>query len=484
MARQPRSSEYDDDLESRVVNMVSVIQSAGSSSDFIDTDETAASVKAGPNLVLQARREQFEAIPNKTPQSVLDDFINKSEGAITVAYVKVLLQGLSDGAASMSEQVYEQAQRELPFHLEYLRQHDPDVCYKNALIFLSNETSDLTPYSGRSLTAPSSSSLDLDPKQFLLPNVTTHALPSSFLSTTDNVSNTTFNAEGEHHDRAVIRRGEKLVRSVKTGKSYRTSLSIDFDAWDEEDIRLSNGKTLGVFERAVHDAVCTLYQDGNNEYITPSMIYRIISGRAASKLTANQIEEVLSALRKLIRTFVTINESTTKKVNMGISVESSLLDGEIVEAMYYGKKATVLKVKSTPILLNYASTKNQITRADIDLFRIEGIKAYSSDVLQLIQLLWHRVSIMKSASRSGQNRTILFSTIYKQMDLADRYSGASLYNKRSWVRKNADLILKYWQKMKFIAGFEPKRDGPEYIGYTILMPSDHLTAGEETSEDD
>lgn len=486
---------YDDDLLSRIANICSLIRVSGGSSDFIDIGLNRIAINSQlQNMVIEARRSQFEHMRSKTPASVLEDLIAKADGILTLAYRQAAVICEPSGKGPDPEVIYEQAELELSFHLLYLYENDPEESYVNAIAYLRNEIAgNLEEIRRRSLTAPAALPYYLSAEQpdqanpaalnqskegapnllpphpdQLLPTVTTHALPTQFFSTTDNVSNTTFNDAEEKH--AVIsQKGSRYTTDVNTGRSYRTSLSIDFDAWSEDDIYLSNGKTLGMYERAVHDAVCTLYQDGHMEYITPSMIYRIMTGRDASKLSTKQIDDILNALRKLIRTFVTIKESSTHKNHdgMSMSIESSLLDGEIVEVQLYGKKATALRVKSDPILLNYASKKNQITRADLELFRIEGIKAYSQDVLLLVQSLWHRIHIMMSKSKSNMNKTILFSSLYKHLDLDGRYTGASLYNKRSWVRKNSEIILDYWKKLHFIADFEPQRDGVEYVGYTI-----------------
>lgn len=462
MAQKPKLT-YEQDLENRILNTMTVAKAAGSKADFRGGE---GEDNAPNKFIPQARMQQFNAIEDKTPERVLEDLMARTEASIILCYVLALLEN----GHPTSEQVYQGVLKELAPHLEYLKATDPDVCYQNALAYLNNETLDLTPYAGASLNAPVR--LQEDTPRQLPATIPTGTQPSSFFSTTDNVSNTTFNATDDKANRLKVKLGEKLQSNVKTGRTLRTSLTIDFDAWDEDDIRLANGKTLGSFDRAVHDAVCTLYQDGHNEFITPSMIYRVITGKSASKLTENQVDAVLSSIRKLLRTFVTINESSTVKESLGLSVESGLLDGEIIEALYYGRQTTMLRMKSTPVLLNYASSKNQITRADLEMFRIEGVKSYSPDMIQLIQILWHRVSIMKSPSKSGISRTILFSTVYKQLDLNDRYSGATLYNKRSWVRKNSDLILQHWVNLGFITRFKPKREGPEYIGYSIEFSTD------------
>ena len=115
---------------------------------------------------------------------------------------------------------------------------------------------------------------DIDPKAII-----NTFYPVNFLTPTDKVSNLAFSNEltgGQIQQLAMERRGSK--------KQITTLASIDFEKLNGS-VEIKSRKELTAYDREVHDAIITLFVDGGNEYITPQMIYQVMTGTRTLTLT-------------------------------------------------------------------------------------------------------------------------------------------------------------------------------------------------------
>ena len=75
------------------------------------------------------------------------------------------------------------------------------------------------------------------------------------------------------------------------------------------------------------------------------------------------------------------------------------------------------------------------------------------------------------AMQHGQNKSIVYDTVYKQLSI-DAPSAAALRKKKADVRSKIKTLLDYWKKEKFIAGYVENKRGQEMYSVTIRLKNE------------
>lgn len=134
---------------------------------------------------------------------------------------------------------------------------------------------------------------------------------------------------------------------------------------DDNAIQISGEKELTPYDREVHDALVTLYVDGGNEYITPQMIYRAMTGNPEAKLMPKQREAINNSLNKLMYSRLIINASKEECKAYGFdefTYRGRVIQGEKKTTKVNGVIVEVYHLSREPALYTYASSKNQVSR--------------------------------------------------------------------------------------------------------------------------
>lgn len=296
-------------------------------------------------------------------------------------------------------------------------------------------------------------------------NIKTH-YPSQFISPVDKVSNVTFNyAEVKN---LVLYKGNAvnvLVGKQGSKKEIATMVSINFDEIEKEGVKIYGIKELTMYDREVHDAIATLCVEGGNEYITPQMIYQVMTGNPKIRLTPEQAEAISNSITKMMHSHISIDAS---KEAQAFGFDSFIYNGnliaaETVTATLNGNVVECVHLLRTPPLYDYANRKGQIGRADIRLLNSPLSKTEETSVLQ--GYLLRRILTIKNP-HNKQSNSILYETIYKQLEISAPNDNA-LKKKKIDIRKKVKTILDYWIKVKFIKGYEETNKGR--LIYSIII---------------
>lgn len=113
-----------------------------------------------------------------------------------------------------------------------------------------------------------------------------------------------------------------------------------------------------------------------------------------------------------------------------------------------GQTVEAIKILDTPILFDYAQQKNQIGRFDVKLLDTPNNKNEETIILE--GYLRRRILAIKGSSKLSP--TILYETVYKQIDLSNIKSDSALRNKKQKIREMTKKILDFWKKEGFIKG--------------------------------
>ncbi len=284
--------------------------------------------------------------------------------------------------------------------------------------------------------------------------------PVTFLTPTDKVSNLAFSNEltgGQKQKVAMERRGRK--------KQITTLASINFDNLNGS-VQIKGRKELTAYDREVHDAIITLYVDGVNEYITPQMIYQVMTGNPNAYLNPKQAEAISESITKCMYSRLIIDASEEAKAYGfdSFKYDGSLISGERVTASLNGTVVECLRILRTPVLYEYANKKNQIGRFDIKLLNSPINK--TEEIITLQGYLYRRILSMKGSS--NLSKTIVYDTVYNQIDVKAASPGA-LRKKKSKVRDQIKKILDYWKQEEFIAGYVENKRGKRIYSVTIRL---------------
>lgn len=271
--------------------------------------------------------------------------------------------------------------------------------------------------------------------------------PKEFISPKDRITGKLF--EGEL---------TKELRKYKTEAPGRKELtvmaSMFFD--DLKGITLSNND-LSIYDRAVHDAIVTLYVDGGNNYVTTLMIHRVITGNPEAKLSSGSNRNIVNSIEKLsmIRVYIdATGELSGKGYNFNKedpTFSENLIYTRTAPVIHNGEVKKVIQIIDTPILYKYAGAKNQISRINMNILNTPINK--NKEIIELQSYLTQRIEAMKGSTK--QRRVIVLKTVYRNLDLKQTTPGA-IRKKHSRLRNHINTILTDWKEKEYITDYSIK----------------------------
>lgn len=294
-------------------------------------------------------------------------------------------------------------------------------------------------------------------------SVTTIA-PKEHLTTTDKVSGKAFDVENDVlYTQKLIAVG---VERRGSKKQIDTLLSMSFEELEKAGV-IIDAKKLTPFDREVHDAITTLFVEGGNDVMSVEMIYRTMIGKPKARLAPKQAEAITQSITKMMHTLISIDASQEAAAYGfdSLKYKGNLLYAEMAIASINNNVIEALHVIKEPVLYTYASRTNKIGRVDMKLLDTPVNKNEETIILQ--GYLYRRILAMQH----GQNKSIVYDTVYKQLSIAAP-SAAALRKKKADVRSKIKTLLDYWKKEKFIAGYVENKRGQEMYSVTIRLKNE------------
>ena len=288
-------------------------------------------------------------------------------------------------------------------------------------------------------------------------------IPEEYITTVDKVSNKTFAPDND-----VLYTQQLIAIGVErrgSKKEISTLLSISFEELEKKGVHI-DPKRLTPFDREVHDAITTLFIEGGNELMSLEMLYRTITGDSKARLTRKQAEAISNSVTKLMHTIITIDATEEAKAYKfdSFKYKGNLLYAEMAIASINGNIIEAIHIIKEPVLYSYANKTNKIGRVSLKLLNTPVNKNEETIILQ--GYLYRRILSMKGSRKLAP--TIVYDTVYKQIELSAISDGA-LRKKKVSVRKKIKDILGYWKQEKFIAGYSENTHGQEAYSITIKL---------------
>jgi len=243
--------------------------------------------------------------------------------------------------------------------------------------------------------------------------------------------------------------------------TVKTQLS--FVPLDMENVKIP--KYITAYDRAVHDAICSIYAAGNN-IMTTSQIYEAMTGKTTRiKKTLEKVDEsVLRLMMSLV--FIDYTDQAKSK---GLETTNTTLKQNIIycEGLTVnfpnGESSTGWKLLQAPTLYQYAKDIGQIITIDKSILSATNVNN-ADDVVVLKHYLLRRIEAMKNTKNNMDSKKILFSTMFSYCNISGN---------REKLRMKRDIVvalLMDWQKIGYIKEFKEYRgDKNKILGVEISV---------------
>ena len=248
-------------------------------------------------------------------------------------------------------------------------------------------------------------------------------------------------------------------KSIKTSKSNKPwtwiTITLSNDATEfseEEQMSTALLDKPDPFDLAVHDAICTFIQDGQNE-IPYVDIYRVLIGNPVAKVTEADVIKVRESVKRLSCIQVKIdfakepnsvrNHFSAKKIMQYHG--PVLLFDEYKIKHHKQAQALGIRIRERPILLEYAEAWKHILSIPMEYLRVP-VKMTSKNIA-IRNYLYKYIGARKS--KGLNNNSIYFKTILEN-------SGYHISTRTETRKKEFETIgtmLQYFQELGYIVSW-------------------------------
>lgn len=259
-----------------------------------------------------------------------------------------------------------------------------------------------------------------------------------------------------------------------------TSQTIDFESEDHlgtseavtskimlsyEGVEITGKVQLTPFDREVIDAVATLSL--NNEYVTSSTIYRVMSGKTKNEFVGpKQRLRVIESMDKCAFSKLTINlpeafvEAHKSEIRRLDGVYSGqLLAFEKVTANSSKGPIDCYRLLAVPALFRYAQSMGKISEFPITMLNTPPAKTERTILLQ--GYLLRQIDAMNR--EEAPLSKIMWRDVYEALGMS-----SAIRQHQMRVRVTAGEILNYWQKYDF---FKSCRMDNKSNGGILIIPN-------------
>ena len=283
-------------------------------------------------------------------------------------------------------------------------------------------------------------------------------IPAKFSITNNKLSNEII--------KDFVDRGEISLAVINVDKinEVRTYNSLTYEG---KNISITGRHEFTAYDRAVHNAVCSLYVAGN-EIISPGMVYRAMNGMSDNeKVSPQSIEAIKNSLDKsrFMRLRVDFTDEARAR-NMKIDkaeIDSNLLEARAVIVRTGGHETGAYKILATPVLYQYSQRTKQIISVPLDLLDTKEATRNTEEIISIKEYLIRRIEVMKHDSK--QSNKIVYDTIFDEAGVIVKRQ-----TERNRYRQYIKDILSLWKSRdKYIENFNEYKDGKMFKGLEIFL---------------
>ena len=266
-----------------------------------------------------------------------------------------------------------------------------------------------------------------------------------------------------------------VSRNEVKRKEINVMVSLDFSELKKEEVTIYRESRLTPFDRAVHNAIATLWEEGHrngmksNEYLTPRIIFQLLSGNTGESkdISSEMRKAILESVDKMSSTKITIDNSEEAKTfgYKKLKYFGSLLDSKRIEGVKINgnKVEDCICILQSPALYDYAKLKNQIGTIDIRMLNIPKLDDLhiifrnTPQNIELKEYLLQRIIGIKN-QKSKMSETIRYETIYEYLRI-EAPTRKTFLVKCKKLRDKVKFLLEYWKRQNLIKGYKEEKEG-------------------------
>ena len=319
--------------------------------------------------------------------------------------------------------------------------------------------------------------------------------PESLISINDAATNKIFNPIWQ--TKAIAKFGERTTGQlffeeieITTGKKGKQKVNSLVSVWYDDNITFTrNDKTivLNDYDRAVFNAIITLYLNGTTAFTLP-MLYGAITGKENSDiyLKPETKSELLAALNKLRKSEVelkfdneagqyTFTDESGNTLTLHRFKETIINIGE-ADITLNGNPVRAYVISSKPKLLSYAQAKKQIVTTPYKALELKhnaegktrtGLKN-TPEVIALRQFLIDEIARINSPKQSSH---ITYDAIYSRVAFVKQIDELNKKQKLS-TRQSTLAILNNFVAENYIKAYKEVTQGRAYHHIEIIPASE------------
>ena len=260
-----------------------------------------------------------------------------------------------------------------------------------------------------------------------------------------------YNLNQDQYSRMVEKGQQRRILEKKKYKRFGNIIT-DYRIFNSDDY--DNTDPLNEFDYAVY-SVCVSYFDKGYKCITVAIIYRALTGKGnTSRVTPDLREAILNSLKKLIGTFIEIDETDVNEVFKYAEPDkarkrSSILPAHFIDKTINGQDASVVFFDRESPLMEIAHQRRQLLTYDVSLLNAPGIRNTVMNIM-LKNCVMRRVAEIKIHKQLKP--TVTFEDIFRKCRLGEGNRDTKM-NARKIVTK----FFEHLQSEKVIKSFEASK---------------------------
>jgi len=243
-------------------------------------------------------------------------------------------------------------------------------------------------------------------------------------------------------------------------------LTYVFLNYEGSDISITGKYHFGAYDRALHNAVCSLWAAGNN-IVTPAMVYRTVNGMTEQEKVSKQaLETVFQSLynSRFLKLIADYTEEAKARGIKGVDkfkIDSYLLPAEVITVESGGHEVQAFKILKTPPLYEYAQITGQIIGVPMSLLDTREATRNTEDIIPIREYVLRRIETMQ---KNGKMRNrIRYDTIFDNVGIA-----ITSRVQKERLREYISSILELWKtRDNYIKDFREYKEGNAFVGVEI-----------------
>lgn len=250
-------------------------------------------------------------------------------------------------------------------------------------------------------------------------------------------------------------------------KEITTTIILNYD---DDNLTLSNGKNWTAYDRAVHNAVISLWEAGNRAF-TPEMVYRAMNGLTGDeKISQTAVDKVEKSIDKSLSIKAKINCSeavTAYKSKAKAVLQANLLEARkgILKTESGTKKTAYVFIseKFKPILYEYNQITKQIISVKPNLLQTKKALNTTEETIVIREYLLRRIEEIKNPKTQISNK-IKFNSVIELLHIENLTK-----QKKSKIKDQIEKLLKHYVAINYIKGYAEYKAGRTIEGIEIKI---------------